>query len=88
MVLNASIVNTALQEEKPKDGQKYNLNMLTDDDLKAALLVYGVKAGPIVGKVAFLFVFLVNLMSTFSAEVGSKNVCLCEAPPGPCMRGS
>ncbi|XP_019728690.1 lamina-associated polypeptide 2, isoforms beta/delta/epsilon/gamma-like isoform X2 [Hippocampus comes] len=43
------VTNTVLQEEKPKDGHKYNLDMLTDDDLKAALLVYGVKAGPIVG---------------------------------------
>ncbi|XP_077436428.1 uncharacterized protein LOC144060595 isoform X3 [Vanacampus margaritifer] len=35
-------------ENKPEDGQKLHLNMLTDDDLRAALLVYGVKAGPIV----------------------------------------
>ncbi|XP_061535239.1 lamina-associated polypeptide 2, isoforms beta/gamma-like [Phycodurus eques] len=38
-------------EEKPEDGEKpdYDQNVLTDDDLRAALLAYGVKAGPIVG---------------------------------------
>ncbi|XP_049608170.1 lamina-associated polypeptide 2, isoforms beta/gamma-like isoform X2 [Syngnathus scovelli] len=39
----------ATMEEKPNNGQKRNLSMLTDDDLKAALLAYGVTIGPIVG---------------------------------------
>ncbi|XP_037100983.1 lamina-associated polypeptide 2, isoforms beta/gamma-like [Syngnathus acus] len=39
----------ATMEEKPNNGQKCNLSMLTDDDLKAALLAYGVTIGPIVG---------------------------------------
>lgn len=39
---------------------------LTDDDLKAALLVHGVKAGPIVGEVALNTVF--NL--AFIVEMG------------------
>ncbi|XP_061622231.1 lamina-associated polypeptide 2, isoforms beta/delta/epsilon/gamma-like isoform X2 [Phyllopteryx taeniolatus] len=40
---------TVSQEEKPEDGEKANQKMPPDDELRAALLAYGVKAGPIVG---------------------------------------
>ena len=38
--------------ENPTDAEMRDPCTLTDDDLKAALLKYGVKAGPIVGEVA------------------------------------
>ncbi|XP_057675616.1 lamina-associated polypeptide 2, isoforms beta/gamma-like isoform X2 [Corythoichthys intestinalis] len=41
--------------EKPGDGEKHYYSMLTDDDLMAKLLEYGIKAGPIVGSTRSLY---------------------------------
>nr|XP_057940565.1 lamina-associated polypeptide 2, isoforms beta/gamma-like isoform X2 [Doryrhamphus excisus] len=43
------------EEENPEDEDKPDPSTLTDDDLKAALLVHGVKAGPIVGTTRSLY---------------------------------
>ncbi|XP_077436420.1 lamina-associated polypeptide 2, isoforms beta/gamma-like isoform X2 [Vanacampus margaritifer] len=61
-------------ENKPEDGQKLHLNMLTDDDLRAALLVYGVKAGPIVGSTRTLYERKVTSLARLQAVSDTSNV--------------
>lgn len=39
-----------VQAEKEEAGEMVDLGLLTDDQLKAKLLQYGVKAGPILGQ--------------------------------------
>ncbi|XP_022619139.1 lamina-associated polypeptide 2, isoforms beta/delta/epsilon/gamma-like isoform X3 [Seriola dumerili] len=43
------------EREKPEDAEMPDPSGLTDDDLKAALLVHGVKAGPIVASTRALY---------------------------------
>ncbi|XP_054640287.1 lamina-associated polypeptide 2, isoforms beta/gamma-like isoform X2 [Dunckerocampus dactyliophorus] len=44
-----------VKEEKPEDEEKPDPSTLIDDDLKAALLVHGIKAGPIVDSTRSLY---------------------------------
>ncbi|XP_008276875.1 LEM domain-containing protein 1 isoform X2 [Stegastes partitus] len=49
------VQDVAEQEEDPEDTEMPDPSDLTDDDLKAMLLKYGVKAGPIVGSTRALY---------------------------------
>lgn len=44
----------AAQEEKDEVSDMVDLHLLTDDQLKARLIQYGVKPGPIVGQSNYL----------------------------------
>ncbi|XP_056240180.1 LEM domain-containing protein 1 isoform X2 [Seriola aureovittata] len=49
------VQDVADEREKPEDAEMPDPSGLTDDDLKAALLVHGVKAGPIVASTRALY---------------------------------
>ncbi|XP_077367928.1 lamina-associated polypeptide 2, isoforms beta/gamma-like isoform X1 [Festucalex cinctus] len=68
-------------EKKANDGQKFNLSMLSDDDLRAALLVYGFKPGPIVGSTRAVYERKLMKLASHHDVCDNSNVAEKVVPP-------